>query len=212
MRLLIALAALAGLTQVPLGPVLLKPEFSLARGMADWEPQGNGQWVMRDGFLRLDQAGVPGGPIRMPAGLAILKSAPVNAFVLQVDLRSDAPVDLLVRDVDVVFGYQSPTQFYYVHLAAKTDAVHTGIFVVNNADRTRLDDGKATSRLMDQQWHRVRVERDTMSGAIRVFFDADVAPMLSAVDRTFTSGRVGVGSFDETGEFRNLEVRGSASN
>lgn len=207
MRLLIALALVAGLMQGARGPVLLAPEFSLARGMADWEPQGNGRWVMRDGFLRLDQAGVPGGPIRLPAGLAILRSAPVTTFVLEVDLRSDAPVDLLVRDVEVVFGYQSPTEFYYVHLAAKTDAVHTGIFVVDNADRKRLDDGKATPRLLDQAWHRVRVERETTSGAIRVFFDGDSTPMLTAVDRTFTSGRVGVGSFDETGEFKNLQVR-----
>ncbi len=55
--------------------------------------------------------------------------------------------------------------------------------------------------------NRVRVERETTSGAIRVFFDGDSTPMLTAVDRTFTSGRVGVGSFDETGEFKNLQVR-----
>lgn len=207
MRMLIALALVTGFAQAVTAPVLLKPEFSLARGMSDWEPDGNGRWVMRDGFLRLDQAGVPGGAIRKPAGIAILKSAPVTDFVLSVDLRSDAPVDLLVRDVEVIFGYQSPTRFYYVHLAAKTDDVHTGIFVVNDADRKRLDDGKATPRLKDLAWHHVRVERDTTSGAIRVFFDADAMPMLTAVDHTLTSGRVGVGSFDETGEFRNLEVR-----
>lgn len=207
MRILIALALVAGFAQAVSAPVLLKPSFSVARGMSDWEPDGNGRWVMREGFLRLDQAGVPGGPIRKPAGMAILKSAPVSDFSLKVDMRSDAPVDLLVRDVGVIFDYQSPTRFYYVHLAAKTDAVHTGIFLVNDADRRRLDDGKATPRLMDQAWHQVRVERDTTSGAIRVFFDADATPMLTAVDRTLTSGRVGVGSFDETGEFKGLEVR-----
>jgi hypothetical protein len=207
MRILIALAVVAGFAQAVGAPVLLKPAFSLARGIADWEPDGNGRWVMRDGFLRLDQAGVPGGTIRKPAGMAILRSAPITNFSLEVDLRSDAPVDLLVRDVEVIFGYRSTTEFYYVHLAAKTDAVHTGIFLVNNADRKRLDDGKATPRLMDQAWHRVRVERDTTSGAIRVFFDRDTTPMLTAVDRTLTAGRVGVGSFDETGEFNNLEVR-----
>jgi hypothetical protein len=33
--------------------------------------------------------------------------------------------------------------------------------------------------------------------------------MLSATDKTLTWGRVGVGSFDETGEFRNLELTGT---
>ena len=46
-------------------------------------------------------------------------------------------MDLDVRDVQLILGYQSPTQFYYVHLSAKTDAVHNGIFLVNNADRRR---------------------------------------------------------------------------
>jgi hypothetical protein len=39
-----------------------------------------------------------------------------------------------------------------------------------------------------------------------VFFDADTTPVLAATDRTLLTGRVGVGSFDETGEFRSLEV------
>jgi hypothetical protein len=42
-----------------------------------------------------------------------------------------------------------------------------------------------------------------------VFFDDEQAPFLSTVDRTLTWGRVGLGSFDETGEFRNIEVVGS---
>jgi hypothetical protein len=53
------------------------------------------------------------------------------------------------------------------------------------------------------------VERDVPSGGIRVFFDDDPSPVLSAVDRTLLAGRVGVGSFDETGEFRVVEVTGA---
>ena len=123
-----------------------------------------------------------------------------------LELRSTAPIDLLVRDVLLIFGYQSPSRFYYVHLAAKTDAVHNGVFLVNNADRRRLDEPTSTARLTDQSWHHARLERNATTGSIRVFFDDSL--MLSATDKTLTTGRIGIGSFDETGEFRGLEVEG----
>jgi hypothetical protein len=41
-----------------------------------------------------------------------------------------------------------------------------------------------------------------------IFFDGSKSAVLSATDTTIKSGRVGVGSFDDTAEFRNIEVRG----
>jgi hypothetical protein len=211
MRTLFAIAFAVGLlAETPAAQsVLVKPEISDARGLKDWELDGTGGWSVRGAILSLDKAGVPGGPIRRPAAIAILRGEPVSDFTLQVDARSTAPVDLAVRDVLLIFGYQSPTQFYYVHLAAKTDDVHNGIFVVNNADRKRLDDKTGTAKLTDQAWHRLRLERLVSTGTIRVFFDDDKTPIIQATDRTLVSGRVGVGSFDETGEFRAFELRGT---
>ncbi len=70
-----------------------------------------------------------------------------------------------------------------------------------------IDAASAPARLMDQAWHRIRLERQSAKGTIDVFFGDDLTPLLSATDRTLESGRVGVGSFDETGEFRSFEVR-----
>jgi hypothetical protein len=187
----------------------LKPEISERRGLVDFDLDGNGSWAVRNGTLILERAGVPAGAIRRPAALAILKSQPLGNLTYSVELRSTAPVDLAVRDVQLVVGYQSPSQFYYVHLSAKTDAVHNGIFLVHNADRKRLDEPTSRPRLIDQAWHRVRLERDIATGSIRVFVDDDKTPALSAIDRTLSWGRVGVGSFDETGEFRAIEVVGT---
>jgi len=190
--------------------VTLKPQISERRGLADFDLDGNGTWKVVGQTLVLEKAGVPGGPIRRPAALAILKSEPLTDLRFSVELRSTAPVDLAVRDVQLIVGYQSPSQFYYVHLGAKTDPVHNGIFLVNNADRRRIDEPTSRPRLVDQAWHRVRLERDIATGRIAVFVDDDASPALSAVDRTLTWGRVGVGSFDETGAFRAIEVSGTA--
>jgi hypothetical protein len=182
-------------------------EFADARGLSEWDIEGSGEWRMTGNVLQLVTAGEPAGPIRKPAAMAILKSAPVGDFTLDVELRSTAPVNLDVRDVLLIFGYQSPTRFYYVHLSRRTDAVHNGIFLVHDADRKRLDPLTSVARLVDQTWHLVRLTRDTTGGSIRVFFDGETTPALSATDTTLQTGRVGVGSFDETAEFRRLELR-----
>ena len=207
MRLLAVLALTSLLSQsAPARTV--KAEFSEKLGLSAWEIDGGGVWKARGNLLVLEEAAVPGGPIRRPGTMAVHRSQPFTDFTLNVELRSTAPVELEVRDCLLIFGYQSPTQFYYVHLAAKTDAVHNGIFLVDRADRRRLDQPTSTAKLKDQAWHRVRLERDTTTGSIRVFFDADTTPILSATDKTLTSGRIGIGSFDETAEFRLFEVTG----
>lgn len=209
MQLLITFAlALGAVVQATNTPVTIKPQIDEKRGLADWELDGNGTWKVTGQTLVLEKEGVPAGKIRRPAALAILKSDPLTDLTMKLELRSTAPADLAVRDVQLIVGYQSPSQFYYVHLSAKTDAVHNGIFIVNNADRKRIDVPNPKAYLTDQAWHRVRLERNAATGSIAVFFDDNPTPILSAADTTLAWGRVGVGSFDEIGEFRNVEVVG----
>jgi hypothetical protein len=206
--LMLALASAVGVRHLlAVGTLRQIAEFSAARGLADWDLDGSGTWAVRDGLLLLEREGIPSGPIRRPGAMAIFRHAPVRDFTAEVELRSTAPVDLLVRDVLLIFAYQSPTRFYYVHLSAKTDGVHNGIFLVHDADRRRLDPLTSSARLTDHAWHRVRLERVVSTGSIRVFFDDDPNPVLSATDTTLMSGRVGVGSFDETADFRRFTVR-----
>jgi hypothetical protein len=210
MQLLMTFAMVLGaLFQAADSQLTLKPRIDEKRGLADWDLDGNGTWRVSGQTLVLEKEGVPGGKIRRPAALAILKSDPLADLTMKLELRSTAPADLAVRDVQLIVGYQSPSQFYYVHLSAKTDAVHNGIFIVNNADRKRIDQPNPMAYLTDQAWHRLRLERNVRTGSITVFFDDNPTPILSAVDKTLTWGRVGVGSFDETGEFRNVEVTGT---
>jgi hypothetical protein len=190
-------------------PAIVRPDLGSPQRIADWTLDGSGTWDVADGSLRLVKAGTPGGPIRRPAALAIFKSDPFTKLTLEAEIKSTAPVDLPVRDVELIFGYESPTRFYYVHLAGITNAVHNGIFVVADADRRRLDTPDSLPQMKDQAWHRVRLERDPSTGRIEICVDGSTAPALKATDTTIAAGRVGFGSFDETGEFRNIVVTGS---
>jgi hypothetical protein len=187
----------------------VRPNLASHARLTDWTLDGSGTWDISDGKLILVKAGQPSGPIRRPAALAIFKTEPLRRVTLQAQVKSTAPLDVHRRDLVLVFGYESPTRFYYVHLSATTDAVHNGIFLVADADRRRIDDGKGEPQLKDQAWHRVRLVRDGSTGRIEVYVDDSTAPVLSAVDTTIRAGRVGLGSFDDTGEFREVIVTGS---
>jgi len=183
----------------------VRPELSSKR-INDWEFVGSGKWTLADGKLILSGPGTPDGPIRKPAALAILKSQDFKSITFDVELKCNAPLETIRRDLDLVFGYQSPTRFYYVHLSAVTDDVHNGIFIVADADRKRIDSGKSEARLKDQNWHHARVVRDVSSGSISVYLDDLKTPLMTAIDTTLSSGRVGVGSFDDVGEFQTIVI------
>ncbi len=208
--LLLAAACLAGAaTTRTQQTVVLRPSFENLASAHAWTFDGTGEWTFQPGLMILSKAGTPAGAIRRPAALAILNSPPFTRVSMTVDIRSTAPIETPERDLEVVFGYRSPARFYYVHLAGVTNDVHNGIFLVNDADRKRIDPGTTPPQLSDQAWHHVRLERDGATGVVDVFVDAAQKPTFHATDTTLSAGQVGLGSFDDTGEFRNVVVTGT---
>jgi glucose/arabinose dehydrogenase len=174
----------------------------------EWLSDGSGVWEVTDGNLVLSTAPVPGGPIRRPGAIALLRDRSFEQVRIDAEIRSTADPSIIRADVLLIFGYQSPTRFYYVHLSGITDAVHNGIFIVDDADRRRIDDRDGAPALTDREWHRARLEHDPSTGRISVYVDGAAAPVLTAVDRTFGHGGVGFGSFDDTGLIRDIAVEG----
>lgn len=186
----------------------IRPDLTKSENIAEWDLDGTGSWHIERGRLVLSKAGIPSGPIRRPAALAILKTKPLLHSSIEAEMLSTASPDVARRDLDFIVAYESPQRFYYVHLSATSDAVHNGIFLVNNADRLRIDSGMSKPQLTDFAWHRVRVERDGQSGRIAVYMNGSTVPALQTIDTTIIRGRVGLGSFDDTGEFRNIVITG----
>lgn len=143
---------------------------------------------------------------RSPVHIALLAHGPFADFVLDVEAQSTiAPYGH--QDLCVFFGFESPEKYYYVHLGRAADMNAHNVFIVNDAPRKNI--ATETTKGVDWKkdtWHRVRVVRETKSGTIEVYFDDLSKPIMKATDKTFTTGYVGVGSFDDTGRFRNLRV------
>jgi hypothetical protein len=143
-------------------------------------------------------------PVRAAGGEPTIE---VSDFVLDVDLRSTVK-DYGHRDLCLVFGWQDPERFYYVHLAKAADPHAHSVFLVDRKPRVSIAVERTQGVEWGDGWHRVRVHRDTASGKIEVFFDDLTKQVIRAEDRTFLHGRIGVGSFDDTGEARNVRLRG----
>src|SRR6476620_5915483 len=116
------------------GSFSTRPEFTTSDALSRFTLDGNGTWQIAGGMLVLAKAGTPAGPIRRPAALAILQSEPLVRATVQVEMRSTAVVEVKNRALEIIFDYVSPARFYYVHLAGITDAVHNGIFLVDDKD------------------------------------------------------------------------------
>jgi hypothetical protein len=162
-------------------------------------------------FLELFQASRYQPPFRSPLSLALLTHFRLADFILECKCQQTSR-DYAHRDLVFVFGYQGPDQFYYAHVAAKSDDHANGIFIVNRGPRRKLpgqtNQGNDWGR---DVWRRIRLERRLSSGAIKLFFDDWNRPVMAAEDKTFGTGWVGVGSFDDTGRFALIRIYGSGA-
>ena len=140
---------------------------------------------------------------RRPQQFGLMKGVTVGSFTLETRVRREG------SSMMIVFNYVDSLHFYYTHLSQdpgrKID-VHNGIFLVDGAPRRRIAGLEADPVLPDTNWHKVRVEREVASGSIRVFVDAEPQPRFSAVDKTFKCGQIGLGSFDETGDYTDVKL------
>lgn len=191
-------------------PVLLKDDFEGA-STDGWEPSDPKAWRLVKGdkgqvYNQFSQSMVE-TPVRSPFNRNVAKGVYVSDFQLDVDFQSTAP-DYPHRSLCLFFGYQDPAHMHYVHFGQQTDDHANQIFIVNDAPRTKISTKTTTGTPWDDKWHHARIVRRVADGTINVYFDDMETPVMTAVDKTFIWGQVGVGSFDDTGNFDNFVLRG----
>lgn len=167
----------------------------------DWVSKTeDGQTYMH--MLRPRDPGVP----RRPLQFARLKNVNVGSFDLSVKVRREG------RSMLIVFNYVDTMHFYYTHVSRDRGTfqpVHNGIFLVDGGPRRRIAGTEAQPALPDAKWHTIRVVRNVKTGLIQVYSDVQEKPLFSVVDHHFTCGQIGLGSFDETGDFADLKIKSS---
>ncbi len=181
-----------------------KPLFSddFEHSAEDWQPSDAKAWKIEEKggskrYVQFQQSKFT-PPHRSPLNYSLIKNVRVSNFVLSAKALSTGK-DGAHRDMCLFFGYQDPAHFYYVHIAKKADDRANQIFIVNGKDRVKISTTSTDGTPWDDEWHAVKVVRDVDSGKIEIYWGDMKKPIMTAQDKTFTWGQVGIGSFDDTG-------------
>jgi hypothetical protein len=188
-------------------PLLFSEDFE--NGRDRWEVTDEKSWTHRVvdgnavfGINRRESDYKP--THRSPFHIALIKDLSVADFVLTFKVRSTKDTGNH-RDCCIIFNHQDASNFYYAHLGAKPDPASGQIMIVQNAPRRPIT---ANTKLVPwtDQWHQVKVVRDTAKGSIEIYFDDMETPHLSATDTTFGQGHIGLGSFDDMNDFDDIRL------
>jgi hypothetical protein len=191
-------------------PLLLEEDFE--SGADRWQPTDRDAWRIEETdaghiYHQFASTSKYSPPHRSPLNFALRKDLVVGDFVLVARVRS-SHADYDHRDACVVFGYQNPAQFYYVHFGKRADDHANQIFVVDQAPRIKISQTSTEGTPWDDEWHWVKIERHVSDGRIAIFFDDMQQPVMTARDDRFQSGQIGIGSFDDTTQWDDIRVYG----
>lgn len=191
-------------------PLLVSYDFE-SGSLDSWTFTDSNAWKITDAsgnhVLDQHQASKYEPRVRSPFNIALLPDLDVESFVMDLKVHSTAR-DYAHRDLCLFLDYQDPSHFYYAHLGKQADPHAHSIFLVNDKPRVSIAEDRTQGTPWTDDWHHVRVVRDADSGLIQVFFDDMDKPVMSAHDTHFTHGRLGLGSFDDTGQFDDIRVWG----
>jgi len=190
-------------------PLVFEDDF--AKGAENWRPSDPDAWKVvktdKGSYYSQFQMSKYKPPFRSPHNISLINGAWMADFVLEAKVLSTGK-DGDHRDMCLFFGYQDASHFYYVHLAKKTDDHANQIFIVDGADRKKISTKTSKGTPWDDKWHQVRVVRAPQKGTIEVYFDDMKTPVMLAEDKTFAWGQVGIGSFDDSGNWSDIKLHG----
>ena len=168
-----------------------------------WKVPNANEWVYRDGTLIMLAARPQEANPRYPIQYALLEGREFESFNLECEVKRDS------LSLILVYNWKDASHFNYAHLSVDSpekQIVHNGIFHVYGSDRSRISKGIGAGSLPTTEWTKVKMTYDSKSGRIIVEVGGQKYPSLDAVDVSLTSGKIGLGSFFETAQFRNLKV------
>jgi hypothetical protein len=177
-----------------------------------WKLPVAADWKVQDGVLEL-LVPRPSTQPRRPSQYALADTADYLKATVEVEVQAEPKAKRNRRNsLILVYAWRDAEHFNYVHLSvdtAKQAAVHNGLFHVYGGDRVRIssEDGPAT--LQDGVWHKVKLVYDGVTGRADVWVDGKTSPAMRAVDMSLGAGKFGLGSFFDTGTFRNFRVTGT---
>lgn len=193
------------------GAGLLPASFAAAADTIEalglrWSVQSASDWSVEDSALRLRVPGEPPpGVPRRPQRFALAEAGPFRRVTIEAEVQRNG------ESLILVYAFQDEAHFNYAHIssdAAERTYNHNGMFHIFGGERVRISPLDGPPSLPTREWTPVRLVFNGDSGRCYVEVNGKRNPSLDAVDLSLRFGRVGLGSFDETGNFRRVRIRG----
>jgi hypothetical protein len=166
-----------------------------------------GDWATGENLLQLKTSSEPvAGQPRRPTHYALLESKPYSKVTVEGEFKRNG------RSLIIVYGFQNESHYNYAHISSDDAAkqnVHNGMFHVFGGERVRMSSTDGPASFTTQDWTPVKLVWDGSTGLCTVEVNGKKNPSLTATDMSLKWGQVGLGSFDETGDFRNIKVTGT---
>lgn len=186
-------------------------DFELPQVINDFEMTDSKAWKIGQGksgkCLELFKQSEYTPEVRSPFNIAMIKDVLVGDFIFEIKLNQNGR-EYGHRDLCLIFGINNSANFYYTHIASKSDKHANSIFIVNDKPRTSIvakrTDGTNWGDI--NSWHTARVVRKVSEGLVEIYFDDMTTPIMEALDTHFKSGYIGFGSFDDTGKFDDIKI------
>ena len=149
---------------------------------------------------------------RRPVQYALAETADFIRVTLEVEVKREPESPRQMHpSLILVYAWRDADHFNYAHLSvdAAADAPnHNGIFHVPGGDRVRISGTEGPGTLGGAAWQKVKLIYDGRSGQVEVLVDGKTSPSMRATETTLGAGKIGIGSFFDLGEFRNLRISG----
>ncbi|MCF6325347.1 MAG: DUF5011 domain-containing protein [Gammaproteobacteria bacterium] len=172
----------------------------------DWTPLNPGNWEVKtdegDMSYYIKSSSSPGNSL---LGEYSLLPGRYGDFTLTAQARLDA--NGANADYAIVFGFQNADDYYYALF--NNNQAFIELFKVSKGTRTALELVKPvdTDWLNDNAYHAIKVSRE--GSEIKVYFDDNL--IMHASDSTFGVGQVGIGSFNDSAYFDDVQVVGQVT-
>jgi hypothetical protein len=187
---------------IALSSLALSAEQISAFGLP-WKVPYAGEWLGTAESLTMLVARPQESNPRYPIQYALLEGKTFDSFRLECEVKRDS------GSLIIVYNWQDASHFNYVHLSVDSpekQPVHNGIFHVFGSDRSRISKTAGAGSLPTTDWTPVVLDYDAPTGRISVTVAGKKFPGLEAADLSLTSGKIGLGSFFETAQFRKLRI------
>jgi hypothetical protein len=198
-------------------PALLRAADTIEVFGLKWTVPIAADWKVEtiDGFSTLNLlVPRPSTEPRRPTQFALADTPDYITVTIDAEVKKE-PKALRNRQTSLIFiyAYTDASHFNYAHLsddigAARAEGQHNGMFHVYGGNRVRMSSPEGPASLTEEKWYKVRLVYDGNTGKAEVFVDGKPNPSLRAVDLSFKAGKVGIGSFFDMGQFRNVKIQG----